>query len=264
MDRQLLKDFENFLAGIPLEKYRKELMPVKTVEQDLPPKLNPLPAIYESYWHPERRDSSPRFPDYEEFFEKWWERNTDAIDDFKRTYFWGCSYEFVRLGFKARIYRTLISVLTQFHFAYTWLVYCRSHLSSSPELDMRGLDAKVEVKDIEVGIQIKKQTYRSEAKGPGRFSSRRYPVALIIEVPYTLLKEDEWKHKADRARKEETRTYAEYFRVLAKEYQRWLENDFVVFAPDYAMMVERFAIEKTTEIAREKTPKLISWEQTLK
>jgi hypothetical protein len=33
--KNLLKQFEEFLATIPLERYRNELMPVKTVEQDL-------------------------------------------------------------------------------------------------------------------------------------------------------------------------------------------------------------------------------------
>ncbi len=41
--QKLLQAFEDFLASIPLERYRQELLPVKTVEQDLPKSLNPLP-----------------------------------------------------------------------------------------------------------------------------------------------------------------------------------------------------------------------------
>lgn len=90
----LLTEFETFLETIPLEKYREELLPVKTVEQDLPRDLNPLPDIYRHYW----TDTSKRFPDYESFFEQWWREHLASIDEFVRQYFWGCSYDFVRLG----------------------------------------------------------------------------------------------------------------------------------------------------------------------
>ncbi|GEM_PF-5201025 len=66
--KEWLERFEAFLSSIPLERYREELVPIKTVEQDLPKDLNPLPSIYASYWLPE----TAKFPDYEEFFNKWW------------------------------------------------------------------------------------------------------------------------------------------------------------------------------------------------
>jgi hypothetical protein len=70
--KAILEKFETFLATIPLDRYREELEPVKTVEQDLPRDLNPLPAIYANYWV----SSVPeKFPDYEDFFCTWW-RNT--------------------------------------------------------------------------------------------------------------------------------------------------------------------------------------------
>jgi hypothetical protein len=73
------------------------------------------------------------------------------------------------MGFKARIYRTLISLLTQFQFAYSWRANCKLPLDSSAEMDMNGLDALVKYKDKSIGIQMKKETYRREARGPGRF-----------------------------------------------------------------------------------------------
>lgn len=66
--REILGAFEKFLSTIPLEQYRSELQQIKTVEQDLPRDLNPLPDIYEAYW----RQESPDFPSYEDFFESWW------------------------------------------------------------------------------------------------------------------------------------------------------------------------------------------------
>lgn len=116
--------FERFLESIPLRKYEEELKPIKTVEQDLKiagHDLNPLPLIYNLYWE-NRRD----FPDFEEFFETYWKEHLPGIDEFIGKYFWGCSRDFVRLGFKARLYMTWTSVLTQFHFAYLWKEVCKS------------------------------------------------------------------------------------------------------------------------------------------
>lgn len=48
MNSEALAEFEQYLATIPLDRYREELLPVKTVEQDLPSDLNPLPAIYDA------------------------------------------------------------------------------------------------------------------------------------------------------------------------------------------------------------------------
>lgn len=62
---QVLLAFEQFLESIPLDRYREELMPIKTVEQDLPPDLNPLPAIYAAFWV----EQPVRFPEYEAFFD---------------------------------------------------------------------------------------------------------------------------------------------------------------------------------------------------
>ena len=81
----VLRAFEDFLAKVPLETYRQALMPVKTVEQDLPKALSPLPAIYDAYWTSEPRSFLP----YDAFFEAWWETHLKPLDAFIRKYFWG-------------------------------------------------------------------------------------------------------------------------------------------------------------------------------
>ncbi|MGQ9715909.1 MAG: TaqI family restriction endonuclease [Anaerolineae bacterium] len=195
MSLQLLHEFEAFLETIPLERYRDALLSVKTVEQDLPRPLNPLPAIYEMYWQPNR--DAPQFPDFEDFFSKWWKSHLEPLDEFISKYFWGCSREFVRLGFKARLYRTLVSVLTQFHFAYAWKASCRMDLRASAELDMAGVDAIVQGTDgTQVALQVMKETYRPEARGEGRFVGRRgLQVDLVVEVAYTLSDPEELQRK---------------------------------------------------------------------
>lgn len=88
---EVLCKFEEFLSSIPLIRYRDELLNVKTVEQDLPKSLNPLPAIYEKYW----TDRVQEFPSYDKFFSDWWESNLSHIDKFVQKYCWGCSWKFV-------------------------------------------------------------------------------------------------------------------------------------------------------------------------
>ncbi|MCS7192767.1 MAG: TaqI family restriction endonuclease [Armatimonadetes bacterium] len=253
--RGMLERFEAFLETIPLEHYRKELVPVKTVEQDLPKDLNPLPAIYTNYW----RSQTAEFPNYEEFFRKWWTEHLKPLDAFIRKYFWGCSYEFVYLGFKARIYRTLISVLTQFHFAYSWLAYCQLPLEASAELDMQGIDALVTAGEIKVAFQVKKETYRSEARESGRFARRKLQFQFAVEVPYTITRPEEWKQKATRARNDQTKEQARLFALLAERFQRWLPNGFVVFQANYPRLMERLVKEVIVQGSQD----IVNWHEVL-
>lgn len=231
---ELLGRFEKFLLSIPIEEYRQHLQSVKTVEQDLPRSLNPLPAIYEHYWAEQVQD----FPDYEQFFDNWWQNHLQSIDEFVRKYFWGCSWDFIRLGFKARLYRTAVSVLTQFHFCYAWKAYCETPLYANWELDLAGIDAEVIVDEIRVALQIKKETYRAEAGEGGRFARRRHEYPVVIEIPYTLTRLDEWLRRCQRARREAKREEAQLFHFCASKLQRWLDNGFVVFQPEYPKSIE--------------------------
>lgn len=232
--KEVLTRFEDFLSTIPLDRYRAELEPVKTVEQDLPRELNPLPAIYSNYWV----NKPAEFPNYEDFFHSWWTEHLRPLDAFIRKYFWGCSHEFVYLGFKARIYRTFISVLTQFHFSYTWLAYCKSPLEASADLDMRGIDALVHCNEWTVALQIKKETYRAEARERRRFARRILHANFTIEVPYTLVRPDEWQKRIEKARNPERKRQHELLAMVAMKFQRWLPNGFVVFQPAYPQLIE--------------------------
>lgn len=243
MNARVLQNYEAFLETIPLRHYREHLMPVKTVEQDLPPALNPLPAIYAAYWQPDKDDC--RFPDFEEFFTEWWKSHLEPLDEFIRKYFWGCSLEFVRLGFKARLYRTLISVLTQFHFAYAWKAFCRTDLQASSDLDRQGVDALVSLPNgAQAALQVKKVTYRREARDVGRFAQRRSQAGLVVEIPYTISAPEEWVALATRARARATRDRYQLFAFLASHLQRWLSNGFVIFQPEYPLSVERLIAER--------------------
>lgn len=250
-----LSAFERFLESIPLDRYREELMPVKTVEQDLPPELNPLPAIYSTFWV----DQPVRFPDYEDFFDHWWKEHLEPLDTFIRRYFWGCSHEFVFLGFKARLYRTLISVLTQFHFGYLWRAHCELPIEASAELDMKGIDALIHCDPVRVALQVKKETYRPEAREGSRFAQRRKHAHWALEVPYTIASPEEIRLNVERAKTPETRARHALRLFLAEKLQRRLSNGFVVFQPEYPRRVETLIRKR----AQEEQEQDVRWDETL-
>lgn len=258
-EQQVLEAFEAFLETIPLEDYRHELLMVKTVEQDLPKELNPLPDIYKIYW----TDCPKEFPSYEEFFITWWKEHLDPIDNFVKQYFWGCSYDFVRLGFKARLYRTLISILTQFHFNYTWRTYCQLPLEASAELDMRGIDAIVRCDKASAALQMKKETYRAEARGVGRFIQKKQEVKMVVELPYTVTKPQEWQRRVETSKSDRSKEQYQLFEWLATRLQRHLRNGFIVFDRRYPQLVEKYILEQANKLASEDTVN-IAWDELLR
>jgi len=246
--QRALEAFEHFLKHLDLDAYQKKYRLIKTVEQDLPKELNPLPELYEHYWKP--GEKAFHFPSFEDFFNRWWEKHLKPLDEFIRKYFWGCSYEFVRLGLEARFYRTAVSIWTQFHFCYRWNASCELPLEATPELDVKGIDALILTSGYPTGIQIKKETYRSEA-GENRFL-RRQSSFLLLEVPYTLQTPEELKRKAERA-KTRKETYLLWAKV-ARHLER-LDNGFVIFRESYVKDIEAFLKSAPTLSG------LISWER---
>lgn len=129
-------------------------------------------------------------------------------------------------------------MLTQFHFSYCWLVHCRLPLEAKAEYDMAGIDALVNVGEETVALQVKKETYRSEARIRRRFAPQGKKVTLIVEVPYTITTAEKWCQKQESARKSEVKEQASLFLHLAEKFQRWLPNNFVVFSSNYCRFIE--------------------------
>ncbi|RTI13152.1 restriction endonuclease [Thermus scotoductus] len=248
-----LEAFEDFLRGLDLESYGGKYRSTKTVEQDLPRELNPLPDLYEHYWKPNA--NHPFFPPFEEFFSQWWDRRLKPLDEFIRKYFWGCSYEFVRLGLEARLYRTAISIWTQFHFCYRWQASCTLSLQAAPELDSQGIDALIQVRaEHLVGIQIKKESYRKEARGENRFVRKRQIVSALLEIPYTLQTREELQKRANHA-KTRKETYLLWLQVA--NHLEHLPNNFVIFRESYVRRIEDFLQRNATLTG------LIPWEKVV-
>ncbi len=234
-----LKKFENFLRKIDIQKYAY-LRQIKTVEQDLPRELLPLEIFYRYYW------DTTDFKDYDEVFEIYWsEKLNPYIYEFIKKYFYGCSLQFVEEGFRARLYRIWMSILTQFHFQYLWNALFVEKLISSAELDMMGIDAIVELDNTKVAIQVKKVSYRREASDR-RFTRRQQTHAdIIVEVPYLVIDVEELKNKLENPRvrestKEKCRNALDVFN---KNFIK-LDNGFVIFREKYLKHIYQVILEK--------------------
>ena len=239
-----VKKFEKFLKEIDIEKYAY-LRQIKTVEQDLPRELLPLEIYYRYYWN------TTDFKDYDEIFTIYWsEKLNPYIYEFIKKYFYGCSLQFVEEGFKARLYRIWMSILTQFHFQYLWNALFDERLVSSADLDMLGIDAIVELNNVKTAIQVKKVSYRREASDR-RFTRRQQNYAdIVVEVPYLVVDTEELKSKLANPRvKESTKIKCKNaLKVFNKNFIK-LNNGFVIFREDYLKHIRRLILEKirTTE-----------------
>jgi len=239
-----LSKFENFLKNIDIGKYA-HLRKIKTVEQDLPRDLLPLEIYYKYYWY------TTDFKDYDEVFTIYWYEKLNHIWEFSKKYFYGCSIQFIEEGFKARLYRIWMSILTQFHFQYLWNALFEEKLESNPDLDIKGIDAVVKLNDIKIGIQIKKISYRREAS-ERRFTNRQKKyVDIIVEVPYLVIDKNEIKRKIENSRiKEENRkTYENLLRAFEENFIQ-LENGFVIFKEKYLEHIRNIILEKLNTVKK--------------
>lgn len=251
-----LTKFEDFLKNIDIQKYAY-LREIKTVEQDLPQDLLPLEIYYRYYW------DMTDFKGYDEVFQIYWHEKLNLIiNDFIRKYFYGCSLQFVEDGFRARLYRIWMSILTQFHFQYLWNALFDEKLMSTPELDMMGIDAIVELNNVKVAIQIKKVSYRREASDR-RFTRRQQSRAdIVVEVPYLVIDVDELRNKItnSRARESIKNKCKEILDIFNMNFTK-LDNGFVIFKEEYLKHIRKVILEKLKAVEK---GKIITYDEVLK
>jgi len=202
------------------------------VEQDLPKEILPLASIFKYYWE-ERK-----FLKFDEWFEEFWgEINTSseskkALEEFKK-YFFNKSLEendWFRKGFKARMYRTWVSVLTQLDFCYMFEYVCAKEginlqLECNAELDAKGIDAKVN----NIGFQIAKISQRKEARTVGGKKK-------IITIPYAVFNIEEFEKRVTSPRVKDKSGYQKALGSFHK-YFTLLKNGFVVFKENYLKQI---------------------------
>lgn len=223
-----LELYREFLEDIPLDRFREEYIKVKWVEQDLYKEILPLASIFRNYW------DEMNLLDFEDWFENFWdelhqnEESLRALKKFKKYYFDKNNNGWFKLGFKARMYRTWVSVLTQLDFCYMFVYVCKKQgkdleLECSAELDVKGIDARV--KDID--FQVAKISQRKEAR-PGMSKKGK------IIIPYAVFRVDEIERlsKSTRVSQINREKYKKSLKSFHK-YFVFLRNGFVVFADDY-------------------------------
>jgi len=238
------EQFESFLQNLPLENYAS-LRKIKTVEQDLPRPLIPLDLFYALYW-----ESEANFPPYEEAFARYWEeRRCPHITDFIEKYFYGCSLEFVKEGLRARLYRIWLSVLTQFQFQYLWnALFPDLPLESTAELDQAGIDAKVTINGIAIGLQVKKVSYRREASSR-RFTQRQQRfVSILAEIPYLVIDVERLERQLEspRVKPESKEQKRQLLKIFYKNFVKY-PNGFVAFREEYVIRIRKILEAQITQ-----------------
>lgn len=223
-----IKRYRGFLETIPLDKYREELKDIKWVEQDLPKEVLPLVSVFKYYWE------EKQFLTFGKWFETFWkELNTkpeskQALKEFKKYYFDKNGNGWFKKGFKARMYRTWISVLTQLDFCFIFELSCAKEgknlqLQANAELDSRGIDARVN----DIDFQIAKISQRKEARIVGGKKK-------IVTIPYAVFNVEEFERRLESPRvKDKDKTgYRKALDSFRKYFIR-LQNGFIVFSENY-------------------------------
>ena len=233
MSDRIIKDFKkyrDFLATIPLDKYRKELKDIKWVEQDLPKEILPLASIFKYYWE-ERQ-----FLDFDKWFDTFWKDiNTNSLckevlNQFKKYYFDKDNNGWFKKGFRARMYRTWVSVLTQMDFCYLFQFLCEREgkilsLECNAALDARGIDAKVG----NIGFQVAKISNRKEARSASKKKT-------LVTIPYAVFNIEEFERKIQSPRVKDKKGYQNSMKAFQKYFIR-LKNGFVVFGEAYLLPI---------------------------
>lgn len=155
-----LEKFDNFVKTIDLEAYRKKYAHLKIVEMDLPRNIQALKTLYKYYWTDVDLN---HIPDFEEYYECYYKECEQDIEKFRiKTEM--CRDCFNK-GLRARIYRTWASIITQIHAGYVAeAVFGNNTVDMNDELDHQGKDFVINYKGKTIGIQVKKESKRPEAR----------------------------------------------------------------------------------------------------
>lgn len=225
-----LKKYRDFLGTVPLNKYREELKDIKWVEQDLPKEMLPLTSIFKYYW------DERQFLTFDKWFEAFWEelntnpRSKEVLKHFKRYYFDKNNNGWFKKGFKARMYRTWISVLTQLDFCYMFEYISAKEgkylqLECNAELDAKGIDARVN----DIGFQIAKISQRKEARTSGGKKT-------VVTIPYAVFNIEEFERRCESRRVKDKSGYRKALDSFHKYFIRF-QNGFVVFNENYVKAI---------------------------
>ncbi len=205
------EQFEEFLRGIDLDNYRQQFSQIKTVEMDLPKKIQALQTIYEQYW--ENIDDRLQPPSFDEYYDIYWNAHEDLIIEFWEKTGFGLYCECFKKGLKARIYRTWASLITQIQGGYVAeSVFGNGSILMGTELDHNNVDILAMNEDgtERLKIQIKKETHRPEI---ARMHKNVKNQNGAVDVYYIVLAPDAYNNP--------------YYKVNGKNFKKGDEKPFV-------------------------------------
>ncbi len=138
--------------------------------------------------------------------------------------------------------------MTQFQFQYLWnALFPDLPLESTAELDQAGIDAKVTINGMAVGLQVKKVSYRREVSSR-RFTQRQQRlVSVLAEIPYLVIDVEKLEQQLESPRvKPESKEKKQ--RLLKEFYENFVKypNGFVAFRKEYAVRIRHILEEKIT------------------
>jgi hypothetical protein len=211
-----LEQFNKFLKNIDLKKYREKYSKIKTVELDLPKKIQCIEKCYEFYW------DKFELINFETFYENHKNSIKSELEDFRKKSFF--SEDTFYLGFPARMYRTWASLLTQIQGGFVANSIYKKVLMSA-DLDYSGIDMQIYYNDdTYVNLQIKKESLSREVRVPKKIKNKRKQeiINITYQVPGNIsltLKGEERKPVKDWKNK-----WGKKLDIL--------DNGFVIFLPE--------------------------------
>lgn len=207
--------FDTFLKGVDLKRYRKMYSGVKILEMDMPKDTQAINLLYRVYWE----EGEPL--SFEDFYNRYRTEKSKELEIFRKKTTM-CEDCFER-GLKARIYRTWAGLITQIHAGYVAeSVFGKGSVAMSRELDSMGADIRVTYKGRHLNYQVKKTSYSGVMSRHPLPRKKRLPgknIDIKYEVPTCL---SDPKTKKGKYREP-------YLRFMADKRTTAFKNGFVTF-----------------------------------
>lgn len=213
------QEFENFLQGVNLEFYRKQFLPIKIVEMDLPKNIQAIELMYEVYW------DQGNFLSFEEFYKEYLNKYSQNLEIFRKkiTMCQDCFYK----GLPARIYRTWASIITQIHAGYVaQSVFEGGEVKMSAELDHKGADFQVLYKNHLINYQVKKKSFSREIRQSK--NATKFIDGEFIDIKYEVPNADYF----DNPKKKNGEYKLPYTRFIGNTSLKRFANGFIVFTEE--------------------------------
>lgn len=174
------QEYESFLASI---KLYPELKRIEVVEVDLKGQLNPTILLDDSFFQ------QGKWIDFEAFRRLYTEKHRQRLEILRQKCYNGISVDEFWLGVKARLYRTFLGFLTEYHAYFMAVeVFGEQRVKRGVEIDKLGVDFQVlhsgDTYNIHVFVDTPRAWEYRMKKMKGKSSDRMS--GIHVNLPYTL------------------------------------------------------------------------------